>query len=49
MIIFLYGAITYIIMIIINKYLLWLCLYIELFIISFKENMIWQGSNYDSY
>ena len=29
------------IIVVINAYLLWLCLYIELYILPLKENMVW--------
>ena len=39
------GNIKYIILVIINRYLLWLCLYMELSILSFKKYMMWQNYN----
>ena len=42
--IFLYGATKNIPMVIINRYLFWPCLYMNLYILPFKENMMWQYS-----
>jgi len=41
MVLFLYGTIKYIIMVIINRYLLWLCLHVEIFILSLKKNCVY--------